>query len=104
MLELASDATGSTPNIPVGTTCTITEDPPVGGLIDGSFAWGATPGVQPVTITASGQVVAVTLTNDVVRVRVAVHRQGADHAGRRGRIRRGRSPSDYRCVYGNDRR
>ena len=44
--------TGTTPDIPVGTACTVTEDTPAaGGLIDSSFAWGPTPAAQTVTVT-----------------------------------------------------
>jgi uncharacterized repeat protein (TIGR01451 family) len=66
--DLGVAETGSTPDIPVGTSCTITETPPSGGLLDSSFAWGPTPGPQVVTITQSGQVIPVTMTNTVVRV------------------------------------
>ncbi len=67
--DIAVGGSGVTPNVPVGTTCTVTETAPTGGLIDRSFAWGTAPTPQDVTITSSGQVVAVTVTNDVQRVR-----------------------------------
>ncbi|MET0864942.1 MAG: DUF5979 domain-containing protein, partial [Nakamurella sp.] len=39
-------------NIPAGRTCTVTENPPTGGLANASYAWGnATYSPQPVTIT-----------------------------------------------------
>jgi len=61
--------TGTTPDLPVGTTCDISEATPAGGLIDASYAWGA-PVVSPtsVTITSPGQVASATVTNPVVRV------------------------------------
>jgi uncharacterized repeat protein (TIGR01451 family) len=66
--QLGVGETGTTPNIPVGTSCTISETAPSGGLIDSSYAWGETPDPQTVTITETGQVVAVAMTNTVVRV------------------------------------
>ena len=99
----ASAAPASRPDLPVGTSCTITETPPSGGLIDASYAWGPTPPAQTVTITSSGQVVAVTVTNTVVRVHAAAdHHQGADRSAARWSTRRGRSRSSYSCLYGND--
>ena len=101
--DIAAGATATTPDIPVGTACTITEDPPAaGGLIDGSFAWGPTPAPQTVTVTSSGQVVAVTMTNTVVRV-----------SGQLTIAKAAITPGDvvdparqyavtYSCVYGND--
>ena len=95
--------TGSTPDLPVGTSCTITETAPAGGLVDSSYAWGPTPPPQTVTITASGQVVAVTMTNTVVRVtRHAHHHQGADHARRRRRPGPRRSRSTSAACTAND--
>ena len=94
--------TGSTPDIPVGTSCTVTETGPAGGLIDSSFAWGPTPAPQTVTITASGQVVAVTMTNTVVRVtgtltitKAPITPGGVVDPARTFSI-------DFSCVYGED--
>ena len=93
---------GTTGDIPVGSTCTVSEVPPSGGLVDGSYAWGATPPEQVVTITASGQVIPLTMTNTVVRVTGAV-------AITKGTITPGGvvDPTrpftiEYSCVYGND--
>ncbi len=100
--DLAAGATGSTGDIPVGSTCTITETPPVGGLVDASFAWGPTPEPQAVTLTSSGQVVAVTMTNTVVRVlgTVTVTKAPIPPAGI---VDPARTFSiDYGCTYGND--
>ena len=67
--DLGAESTDSTPDVPVGTSCTVTEDPPTGGLVDGSYTWvQPPPAAQIVTITSSGQVVPVTVTNTVVRV------------------------------------
>src|SRR5664279_3697900 len=61
--------TGTTTDLPVGTTCVVTEASPTGGLVDPSYAWGAVSiPDQPVRIDSSGQVVPVTVANDVVRV------------------------------------
>ena len=67
---LGVDETESTPDLPVGTSCTVTEtDPGDELLVDTSYAWGATTIVpETVTITASGEVVEATVTNTVVRV------------------------------------
>lgn len=56
--------------IPVGSSCQVSEATPSGGLIDGSYAWDATPveGVQTVTIDSANQVRSVTLTNTTKRV------------------------------------
>lgn len=57
----------STPNLQVGTKCTVAEGnlPP---LLDDSYAWGPKPADQQVTVEAKDQTVAVTVTNDVKRV------------------------------------
>lgn len=57
----------TTGNVAVGSQCTVTEVPPTGGLVDGSFGWGATPEPQTVTITEQDQVVPVVMTNTVER-------------------------------------
>ncbi|GAA1980150.1 DUF5979 domain-containing protein [Microbacterium pumilum] len=93
----------TTPDLPVGTTCDISETSPTGGLIDGSYAWG-NPVVSPasVTITDPGQVVAVTVDNPVVRVtgaltitKAVVAPDGVVDPGRVFDI-------TYSCVYGAD--
>ena len=66
--DLTAGETGSTPDLPVGTSCTVTETPPTGGLRDSSYAWGPPPPPQTVTVTTAGEVVTVTVTNTVVRV------------------------------------
>jgi uncharacterized repeat protein (TIGR01451 family)/fimbrial isopeptide formation D2 family protein/LPXTG-motif cell wall-anchored protein len=60
-------AVQTTPQLPAGTQCTITETPPTGGLVDGSYAWGPTPAPQSVVVV-DGQTIAVTVTNPIVRV------------------------------------
>ena len=52
-------------SIPAGRTCTVTENPPTGGLANASYAWIApTFSDQPVTITDQGTA-QVTITNRV---------------------------------------
>ncbi len=65
---VAVGVTRTTPNLPVGTSCTISETLPTAGLVDSSYGWGPTPAAQTVTLTAAAQVIAVTVTNTVVRV------------------------------------
>ncbi|WP_243074349.1 DUF5979 domain-containing protein [Microbacterium sp. SS28] len=95
--------TASTADLPVGTTCDVSEAAPSGGLIDASYAWG-TPDVSPssVTITAAGQVVPVSIDNPVVRItgaltiaKTLVDPDGVVDPARTFDI-------DYSCVYGAD--
>ena len=60
--------TETTPNLPVGTSCTVTEGafPPL-GLVDDSYAWGPSPATQTVIVDTKGGVTAVTVTNRVDR-------------------------------------
>lgn len=59
----------TTEKIPVGTACTISEsNQPTGVFVDDSYAWGAKPANQDVTIAAENQNVAVTVINTTVRV------------------------------------
>ncbi|MFZ1286350.1 MAG: DUF5979 domain-containing protein, partial [Candidatus Phosphoribacter sp.] len=68
--SLAGGARQFTPNLPVGTSCTITETPPSAAeLLDSSYAWGPSPSPQVVTITQADEVLPVTVTNTIVRVR-----------------------------------
>ena len=51
--------------IPAGRSCLVTENPPTGGLLNASFAWGAPSySTQPVTISDQ-QTATVTITNPV---------------------------------------
>ena len=95
--------TGSSPDLPVGTSCTVTETAPAGGLVDSSYAWGAvTIPDQPVQIVSSGQVIPVTVTNDVIRVRGSLTISKAPIAGGTV-VDPARSYAiDYRCVYAAD--
>ena len=62
----------STGNLPVGTKCDVTETAPTtNDLLDSSYAWGSTPGVQHVVIANSTTPVSVTVTNTINRVRGA---------------------------------
>ncbi|MGB8382602.1 MAG: DUF5979 domain-containing protein, partial [Dermatophilaceae bacterium] len=101
--SLAGSASESTPDLPVGTSCTITETPPsADDLVDSSFAWGPSPGPQQVTITESGQVVPVTVTNTVVRVRGAMQITKAPITGGTVVDPARTFAIDYRCQYGGD--
>ena len=101
--DLAAAATASTPDLPVGTSCTITETAPSqDSLLDSSYAWGPTPGPQTVTVTSSGQVVAVTVTNTVVRVRGQLRITKAAISGGSVVDPDRTFDIDYSCVYGSD--
>ena len=95
--------TGTTTDLPVGTTCVVTEASPIGGLVDPSYAWGAVsiPG-QPVRIDSSGQVVPVTVANDVVRVtgHVSITKAPITRAGIVDPART--FDIGYVCSYGGD--
>ena len=65
---LEANVTQTTPHLPVGTSCTVTEGPlPPLGLVDDSYAWGPAPPPQTVTVGPKGTVTAVTVTNVVER-------------------------------------
>ncbi|OFE16549.1 hypothetical protein BA895_02850 [Humibacillus sp. DSM 29435] len=92
--------TASTPDLPVGTSCTVTETPPSDGLLDASYAWGPTPGAQNVTLTTANQVINVPVENTVVRVlgtlevtKALTDPDGVVDAGRRFAL-------GYSCTYG----
>ena len=66
--NLTVNATATTPDLPVGTGCTVTEGSlPAAGLVDDSYAWGPHPAAQNVTVDTADVTVAVTVTNTVVR-------------------------------------
>ena len=66
--DLIANDTASTPPLPVGTGCTVTEGSlPALGLVDDSYAWGPHPPAQDVTVGTSNQATAVTVTNHVNR-------------------------------------
>ncbi len=91
-----------TPELPVGTSCTVTETAPTGGLVDDSYAWGATPPAQTVTVQSPGEVAAVTVTNSVNRVYggLQVRKELSDPAGQ---VTPGRTFAlTWTCRYGND--
>ena len=100
---LAPGATAQTPDLPVGTVCTVTETPPTSGLIDSSYAWGPSPGPQQVTVTTAGQVVPVSVTNTVVRVRGSLTIVKAPIQGGAGVVDPARTYAiGFDCVYGAD--
>ncbi|OYO24319.1 hypothetical protein CGZ93_04255 [Enemella dayhoffiae] len=58
----------TTPELPLGTSCTVTEAAPQqSGLVDDSYRWGSTPGAQTVTVDNRDEVRTVTVTNTVTR-------------------------------------
>ncbi|KRA25490.1 hypothetical protein ASD65_14490 [Microbacterium sp. Root61] len=66
-----SDITRTTPYLPIGTDCTVTETAaPSGstGLPGPSYTWAPIPSAQDVTVPATGTPAAVTVTNDIERV------------------------------------
>lgn len=67
VLNLLLNNPQTTPNLQVGTSCTVTEQSRP-SLIDDSYAWDPIPAPQTVTVAARGQTVAATLTNNVRRV------------------------------------
>jgi hypothetical protein len=100
--SLAPGGAARTPDLPVGTTCTVSETLPTDPLVDPSYAWAPGPQPQQVTITESGQVVAVTLTNTVVRVRGSLQVTKVVSAPA-GVVDPGRTYEvDYTCQYGGD--
>ncbi|MDO5753704.1 DUF5979 domain-containing protein, partial [Arthrobacter sp.] len=64
---VANAAPKTTGQIAVGSSCTVTEVPPTGGLVDDSFGWDGTPEPQIVKVTAENQVVPVSVTNTTER-------------------------------------
>ena len=101
--DVAVGGSGITPDVQVGTSCTITETAPTtDGLIDSSFAWGPTPAPQNVTISSSGQVVPVTMTNSVVRVTGQLLVAKAPIVGGTVVDPTRQYAIQYSCQYGND--
>ncbi len=102
-LTLTADGTELTGDVPVGASCQLTEqDPDPADLVDPSYAWAATPAPQTVTVTASGQVVPVTVTNTVNRAtgQLTITKAPITPAGvvDPGRV----YDIDYTCRYGDD--
>ena len=100
VFQVGIGETASTPDLPVGTTCRVTETDPDGGLLDDSYAWGPAPGAQTVTLSSANQVINVPIENTVVRVRgtlkvtkALTDPDGVVDPGRRFAI-------GYRCTYG----
>lgn len=67
--HLAAGATGSSPQLPVGTECEVSEDAPTvsTGLVDGSYVWGPAPPPQDVTVKTKDGTETVTVTNTIRR-------------------------------------
>lgn len=101
--DLGAGAAATTPDVPVGTSCTVSETAPTAvSLVDSSFAWGATPPAQTVQVISSGQVLPVTVTNTVTRVRghLTITKAPITPAGV---VDPARSYTmTYSCRYGND--
>lgn len=103
--KLAINGSGTTPNLPVGTSCTVSETAPTGsdGLIDPSYVWGAGPKDQKVTVGQKDTTVTATVTNVIQRaygslaITKAVTASGAvDGAGTT-------FSGTFSCQYGNDK-
>lgn len=98
---VTAGGTWTTPDLPVGTTCTVTETAPAGGLVDASYSWGTTPAAQTVTVTRDATA-PVTLTNTVNRVHggLQVTKTLVDPDDQ---VAAGRTFSlGYSCQYGNN--
>lgn len=67
VLNLVAGTPQVTPDLPVGTSCTVTEQSQP-ALLDASYAWDAIPAAQTVTVDTKDQTVDVTVTNNVKRV------------------------------------
>ena len=67
VFNLLPDSPMGTPDLQVGTSCTVTEESQP-ELVDASYAWDPIPDPQTVTIDEAGQAVEVTVTNNVRRV------------------------------------
>ena len=69
VFQLAVGVAQQTPSLPLGTQCTVTETAPTQSqLLDASYAWGATPAVQTVTVNERDGAVTATVTNSITRV------------------------------------
>ena len=67
--SLAVGVAQSTPNLPLGTSCTVSEAAPTQDmLVDDSYAWGPTPGNQTATVSERNGTVTMTVTNTLTRV------------------------------------
>lgn len=101
--NLNANGTGTTPNLPVGTACSVSEAAlSQGQLVDESYAWAPKPGDQNVTISAKNQTVSVDVTNTVQRahgtLKVTKVVQGMDGHNGAGVNFSG----TWSCKYGND--
>jgi len=101
--NLNANGSGTTPNLPVGTACSVSEAAlSQGQLVDESYAWAPKPGDQNVTISAKNQTVSVDVTNTVQRahgtLKVTKVVQGMDGHNGAGVTFSG----TWSCKYGND--
>lgn len=69
LFEVALGEVQTTPDLPVGTRCTVTESAPTGstGLVDDSYVWQAGPAAQSVVLEKKDTTVAVSVTNQIAR-------------------------------------
>ncbi|QKJ18152.1 DUF5979 domain-containing protein [Microbacterium hominis] len=66
--SLAVDASATTPRLPIGTQCDVTETAPAQALlVDESYSWGATPAAQTVTVDSTAEAVFAAVVNSVQR-------------------------------------
>lgn len=71
---IAAGATATTPDLPVGTSCTVSENAPSGsaGLVDDSYVWDGAPAPTNRTLTTKNTTVAVKVTNKIKRAYGAI--------------------------------
>lgn len=102
--QLAVGQVQASPNLPVGTSCTVTEAAPTGsaGLVDGSYVWDGAPAAQSVRVGPKNTTVAVTVTNKVVRAygSVAITKAVSGLNGVNGAATT--FSGTWSCTYGND--
>jgi len=77
---VAADGSAAPDRIPAGSSCSVAENAPVGGLPDGSWVWGAATITGPVAIEG-GQTSTVTVTNNTTRLLGLVTWNKVDQTG-----------------------
>ncbi|WP_436700098.1 DUF5979 domain-containing protein [Nocardioides sp. BYT-33-1] len=102
--DLAVGDTATTPDLPVGTSCTVTETAPSGstGLVDESYVWDGAPAPVTKTLSTKDTTVGVTVTNKLKRaygdLAVTKAVDGIDGVNGAGTTFSG----TWSCVYGGD--
>ncbi|MDQ6527262.1 DUF5979 domain-containing protein [Nocardioides sp. LHD-245] len=102
--DLAVGGTATTPDLPVGTSCTVTENAPSGsaGLVDDSYVWDGAPAPVTKTLSTKNTTVSVTVTNKIKRaygdLAVTKAVDGLNGVNGAGTTFSG----TWSCVYGGD--